>query len=85
VHGDQIADEHRLAKIHRFDRYRDGPGFCDLGICPVSRDDAPLAGDTELSVISILCLQFNPSTYFDQRVRGYLETVDCVRGIARHE
>jgi len=34
---------------------------------------------------SILRLQFNPSTYFSQRARGYLEPVDGMRGIARHE
>ena len=33
----------------------------------------------------LLRLQFNPSTYFSQRARGYLEPVDGMRRIARHE
>jgi hypothetical protein len=30
-------------------------------------------------------LQFNPSAYFNQRARGYLEPIDGMRRIAGHE
>ena len=38
-----------------------------------------------LSNESIRLLQLDPSAYFDQCARRYLEPVDGMRGIARHE
>src|SRR5437879_5088547 len=35
--------------------------------------------------VSICLLQLDPSAYFNQCARGYLEPVDGMRGIARHE